>query len=590
MSDLEIEEDLAKRRLDRRALGRVLALARPEWRPLLVLAAIQVVLVASIFIRPWFVGQVIDHGFAAGVVAWGFVALMCLGLTVAWLGRFGLAGVAQAVGGRIAARVLNDLRRQVFDHVQRLPVAYFDRTRAGRIISRADRDVDALEPVIVHGPPELLSMLLRMVGAAVLLWWIDPRFVLAMLPPVLLLAVGMRLFQKAGVRLWGRTAECKSRMTAHLVESVSGVAVIQGATAEAANERRYRALLTDLDRSAVAGAWGWGWFAPFASVLWAAGIGVLLWIGAEDLGAGRITPGVLAQCLFYVILFLGPIQELGDLFEKAATGIASAQRIFLLLDTEPARDPADPVDPGPVHGAIRLEGVRFGYDPARPVLDGFSLDIPAGQRIAVVGATGSGKSTLVQLLNRFYEPQAGTIAIDGTDLARLDQRVLRRRIGVVLQDNALFSGTVLDNLRLADPGRSDAELRAAVRELGADEVLEALPHGLSTPVGPGGAALSHGTRQLVCLVRAFIADPAVLVLDEATSAVDLHTEVRIRAALARLCQGRTSLIIAHRLATVMDCDRVVVLEKGRIVDDGAPAALLATGGPFARLHAAGTAG
>ncbi len=589
MSDLETEEDLARRKLDRRALGRLLALARPVWPLLAAMTGIQLVLVLSIFLRPWFIGETIDHGVVAGptgpTVAWGLVTAMGLGLAAAWLARFGLAGAAQWFAGQAAARVLGDLRRALFAHVQRLDVAYFDRTRAGRIISRADRDVDALEPLVVNGPPEALSMLMRMIGAAAFLAWVDLRFVLALIVPVLLLAAGMAVFHRLGTQLWARTAEFKSRMTAHLVESLAGVVVVQGCVAERAGRERFAGLLRDLDRSAVRGAWGWGWFAPFSSVLWAVGIAGVLWIGMDDVAAGTLTPGQLTQCLFYVILFLGPVQELGDLVEKAATAIASGQRIFLLLDT-PAGERAGGHDPGRLRGHLRLEGVRFAYVPGRDVLHGIDLDIPPGQRLAVVGATGCGKSTLVQLLNRFYAPTAGRILVDGHDLAELDARALRRQVGVVLQDQALFSGTVLDNLRIAKPDADDAALAAAVRALGADDVLDRLPHGLRTPVGPGGARLSHGQRQLVCLARAFIADPAVLILDEATSAVDLHTETRIRQALRRLCAGRTALIIAHRLATVDDCERIVVMEAGAIVEDGAPAALRTAGGIFARMHRA----
>jgi len=305
---------------------------------------------------------------------------------------------------------------------------------------------------------------------------------------------------------------------------------------------------------------------------------------------GAITPGELTQCLFYVFLFLGPLTEIGDLFERGATASAAGQRIFLLLDTEPEvvdRPGARRLDH--VAGELVYDHVAFAYDPDEHehfVLGDFSLRVPPGQTLAVVGPTGHGKSTMVQLLARFYDVQRGAILLDGHDVRALEQTDLRRHIGVVLQDNVLFSGTILDNLRLARPDASDAELIAACRELGADHVLERLPQGYAAEVGAEGANLSHGCRQLVCLVRAFLADPAVLVLDEATSAVDLYTERRIQRALRRLTAGRTAIVIAHRLATIRDADRIVMIEEGRIVADGDHDSLIAEGGPYAELYAA----
>jgi len=592
MSDLAIEEDLAKARLDRRTLRRIVEMLRPVRRSLIALLVIETMLVASIFTRAWCLGYGLDDGLVAQGAGYrlrpGAVALASAVLLVTWMCRFGLEGVNAWLSGNIAVRLLNDLRAQAFAHVQNLSVRFFDRTKAGRVVSRVDRDVDSLEPLVVHGPREVWSMIIRLIGSASLIALLHPPLFFVVLPLLPMMGISMLIFQKRGVRLWGRTAEAKSRVTGHLVESVNGVRVIQQTVQEEPNRRRYGLLLDELDRSSIVATWGWAWFAPFALVLNFAGVGLIILVCAHGVAAGTMSLGTLTMCMFYLFWLLGPIQELGDLFERFATASASAQRIFLLLDT-PAEvvDPPRPAALGAVRGEVGFHHVRFAYDPAGPpVIDDLDLTIAAGETVAIVGATGHGKSTLVQLLTRFYDVLDGSVTIDGHDVRALAQRDLRRAVGVVLQDNVLFTGSLLDNLRLAAPQASDADLIAAARALGADEVLERLPAGYATSVGAGGTGLSHGQRQLVCLVRAYLANPAVLVLDEATSAVDVHTERRIQRALRRLCAGRTAIIIAHRLATIRDADRIAVIQHGRLVELGSHDELMTKGGVYAGLYQA----
>lgn len=588
ISDLQIEENLAKTSIHRGMFKKLIPLIYPIRYLIVALITVEILQVLSIFIRPWAVKYILDSGFqqVAGKVVLHQPALLTalFILALSWVCRFGLAGLSKYLSGRAALKVINDLRRALFQHIQSLNIGYFDRTKAGRIISRADRDVDTLEPVLIQGPPELLSVVLRCGLASILLWHIYPPFFWCLFATLPILFGMTAIFKKSSQKHWGKVAEERSRFTAHLVETVNGAKIIQQLNYTETNQRRYQDLLKDFNYSIIYGSKRTSWFAPFTGLLSTVATAAFIVIGSYAYSEGVITIGQFAESIFYVFLFLAPLQELTDLFERYANGAACAQRIFLLLDTQSTiQDQSIALKLDQLNGHIRFQAVNFAYT-SKPVLQNFNLEIEAGKVVAIVGPTGHGKSTIVQLLTRFYEPQQGNIFLDRYPIQDIQQSSLRKHVSIVLQDNVLFSGTILDNLRLVQVEASDQDLIQAIEDLGADEILQQLPQGYFTEVGTLGKNLSHGQRQLVCLVRAYLADPKILILDEATSAIDIYTEQKIQYALRRLCQNRTCIVIAHRLSTIREADKIVVIENGAVVEQGSHDQLIQQQSAYFQLY------
>lgn len=588
LSDLQIEEKLAKTQIKRNMFHRLIPLIQPAKHLIIALIAVEFFQVLTIFVRPWVVKYVLDTGFIRDgqtiLLNYSALTLAITVLLLSWICRFGFAGLSKYLSGITAVKVINQLRQRIFDHVQSLHIGYFDKTKAGRIISRADRDVDMLEPVLVQGPPELLSAILRCSLASVLLWHIYPPFFWTLFIIIPVLFFFTRIFKRISQKRWGKVAEERSKFTAHLVETVNGVKIIQQMGFIEKNGRKYKKLLHDFNQSIIQGSIRTSWFAPLTGWLAAIGTAGLLVVGSDALSQGYITVGQFAESIFYVFLFLAPLQELTDLFDRYSNGTACAQRIFLLLDTQPEiQDKVNTLRLNVIQGNIRFSKVNFAYT-SKPVLKNLSLNIEAGQTVAIVGPTGHGKSTIVQLLTRFYEPQQGEIYIDRYALRDIQQQNLRQHMSIVLQENVLFSGTVLDNLRLVRPSATDEQLVKAIEDLGADDILQELAQGYHTEVGVLGVNLSQGQRQLICLVRAYLADPKILILDEATSAIDIYTEQKIQQALRKLCQDRTCIIIAHRLSTIREADKIAVIENGQVVEEGSHTILMQRKGHYHLLY------
>jgi len=487
----------------------------------------------------------------------------------------GLAGVGQGV-------VLG-LREDLFDHLTQLSLRYFSQQKAGWIIARLTSDVDALSDVLSQGLTTLVVNTLTICAAVIGLFVLDWRLGLVtfvILPPTLILS---RWFQKHSHAAFLRVRETISGMTAQIAESVSGMAVIQAFNRE-------QAFLDEFDKSNWANRgtntyaqWLNSLFFPGIELLGAIAMVAILGVGGHMVSAGSLSIGTLAAAVFMLNLIFQPLQELSDLYGQVQSAGAAMEKISLVLDVEPEiRDAPGARRLPRIEGDLHVDHVTFSYG-NEPVLHGIDIRVPAGGCLALVGESGGGKSTTAKLVGRFYDPDDGAVLVDGNDLREVELRAYRRQLGVVLQDPFLFAGTIADNIRFAAPGATDDDVADVAHAVGVDRVARRFEEGLAHTVREGGAGLSAGERQLISIARALLADPRILILDEATSNIDRPTEILIEQALDRLLRGRTSIIIAHRLATVRRADEILVIEHGRVTQRGSFDALIATPGPFRDL-------
>jgi len=568
------EEDALGKAYDVRLMARLWHYVRPH-RALVALSLLLMLAVsAAQLVQPYLIKIAIDEHIAKKQLdGLGTLAAVFLAALIAEFGlRFAQLYVLQKTG----QNVVYDLRNALFAHLQRLPSSFFDRNPVGRLMTRLTTDIEALNEAFTSGLVVILADLVKLVGIVVILLLMDWRLALvtfAILPPT----VAMTWFFRGRMRrAYRRVRLMIARLNAFLQEHVSGMRIVQLFSREGWSTEQFQSINREYRDAQLRGVRYESVFSAAAELIGSVTLAAIVWAGGWGILRGIVTFGTLVAFIEYAAKFFGPVQELSQRYAVMQSAMAAAERVFGLLDTELAIvSPAEPVRVVErLRGEIEFDRVSFGYKPGNPVLRDVSFRIRPGERVALVGWTGSGKSTLIRLLIRLYDVWEGRILLDGVDIRKYDLRDLRRAVGVVLQDHFLFAGTVEHNISLEDPAVTAQQVRRAAAAVHADRFIERLPAGFDEEVRERGSNFSVGEKQLLSFARAVAFNPAVLVLDEATASVDPETERRIQQALQTLLRGRTSIIIAHRLATVQGVDHILVLHRGRLIEQGTHAELL----------------
>jgi ATP-binding cassette subfamily B protein len=574
--------------LRRRSLALLGSLLRPLRLRLVLTAVVVVISTAAQVAGPALIALGIDNGLPA-ILDGDATPLVLTVIAYVLTGVIGAVLVAwyTVLSARVSQAILIDLRKRVFLHTQKLSLEFHENYTSGRIISRQTSDLDSIRELLDSGINQLVQGALYMGFVAIALVSLDGVSGLVLACALVPLAILTRWFQKRSQSLFRGTRVASSRLIVQFVETMTGIRAVQTFRTQERNESAF-GVVVERYRVAYKKVFGvFGTFDPGLVLIGNVTMAAVLFFGGMRVLDGGLEIGALLGVLLYTRRFFAPVQEMAMFYNSYQSAAAALEKISgVLAEEQSVPDPAHPVDLREARGALGFEGVRFAYTTDREVLPRFDLRIPAGQTIALVGSTGAGKSTLAKLVSRFYDPTDGVVTLDGVDLRQLHPKDLRRAIVMVTQEAYLFSGSVADNIAIGRPSASYDEIVDAAKAVGAHAFIQALPDGYDTDVNKRGGRVSAGQRQLISFARAFLADPAVLILDEATSSLDIPSERLVQTGLQTLLADRTAVIIAHRLSTVAIADRVLVMEHGRIVEDGTPEALIAGDGRFATLHAA----
>ena len=578
-----LEEEILGKAYDSRLAKRLWGYLRPYRKRIFASVGLSMTVACFSLIQPLLVLHAIDHSIPnhdfreLGLLLLVFFITMCLEYAL----QFAYILLVNSTG----QHVMYDLRIALFERIQQQSLSFFDRTPVGRLMTRVTGDIEVLNELFSEGVTLIFGSIFLFIGILAILVWLSLPLTLtalSILPFIALVSRYFRIWSREGFRAV-RTRIAK--LNSFLQENVTGLQTVQAFVREERNLEKFKQLNWDHYEANMQTIAAYAVFFPVVEIISTLGIGLVLWAGAYQVFAGSVTLGTLVAFIEYLFKFFQPIRELSAQYGTLQSAMAASERIFKLLDEPIAiADPPAPHLTRQAKGQIEFEHVWFEYNPGEPVLKDISFMISPGERVAFVGATGSGKSTVMSLLSRFYDVQKGSIRVDGDDVRNWAQSNLRRNIGIVLQDVFLFSGSVLDNITLGNPQIQRSDVDRVIQELGIQSVIDRLPKGYFTELGEKGRVLSVGERQLISFARALAHDPSILVLDEATSSIDTETERIIQRALLRFTEGRTSLIVAHRLSTIQNCNRIIVMSHGHIAESGSHEELLSKRGIYYRLY------
>ncbi len=575
-------DDVLGKVYDSRVIGRLPKYLKPVMGKIGIGAFGMLIRTLSTLALPFLVGLAIDYivqgrlGDLNTVVIW----LAVIAVTM-WGGQY-LESLFLAYAGQ---SIIYRMRSEMFNHLHRLSLSFFDNNQVGKLMSRVQNDVQQVQELVTQGMLALLTSVLTLLGIAIIMITQNPRLALITLTVVPALGIMIFVWQRYARRAFIKVRRAIATVNAQLQEDMSGVRVVQSLSREEENMDQFdevnRAHL-DANVSAVRLE---ALMMPIVQILTGVAFAIVIIVGGFQVLDGVMTVGILVSFLLYVQRFFEPVMELSMQYTELQRAMASGARIFELMDVKPdIEDRPDAIELAPVNGEIKFKDVNFGYEADTDVLHDINLTITPGETVAIVGQTGSGKSSMVSLIARFYEVEKGEVTVDGYDVRAVTQESLRRQIGIVPQDPILFSGTIEENIKYGKADATDEEISEVVKMVGAHTFINRLEKGYQTDVGQRGHNLSAGQRQLICMARAILADPRILILDEATSNVDTHTERIMQRALRKVTEGRTCLTIAHRLSTVTGADRIIVLEHGKIIEEGSHKELLANGGLYSNMY------